>query len=108
MPTYYITPMNKQDKLATVNAGQVEAWLRGKGQTVNAVSLRSNEDGTVTIVIEAPEDPTIWLNQLDPEPDERQTAEAFLITIKPKLLDGTATPIETRNAVLALTVLAGF
>ena len=107
MPTFTITPLNRQDRLRQVDAGQVAVWLEARGVVVDDVTMVSGDDGLISIVIESDQDPTTQLDQFEVEPTAQQTARQFLRDVLPALTDGTATTAQMRNALRALIILQG-
>jgi hypothetical protein len=106
MPTYIINP---PAGITERDAGRIQDFLTNKGIVVDGVSVSvDRETQAITYIIDADRNPlTLFDGPYARPKNADETARDKLIDLKAKILDGTATVAEMRQALYALIVLHG-
>ena len=104
MPTYIINP---PAGVTETDAGRIQTFLTNKGLVVDGVSISVDRDTqTLTYIIDADRSPATVFDGTYARPKSPDDlARDKLAELKGKILDGTATVAEMRQALYALIIL---
>ena len=105
MPTFIVAA---PPGVSETDSGRLESFLKNKGLAVESVSVAVDRDTqAITYIIEADRNPAVVLDgTYTRTKTAAEQARDKLAEVKPKLLDGSATTAEMRQALLALIVLS--
>lgn len=106
MPTFIIAP---PAGVTETDAGRIQSYLTNKGLVVDGVSVAVDRvTQSITYIVESDRNPATVLDGTYTRPkDPTDVAHDKLAELKAKILDGTATVAEMRQALAALIVLHG-
>ena len=104
MPTYIIAP---PAGVTETDAGRIQTFLANKGLAVEGVSVTvDRETQAITYIIDADRNPaTVFDGTYARAKNPEDMARDKLTELKAKILDGTATVAEMRQALYALIIL---